>query len=154
MPEPGSAYSEAASLQWADMTAPDEDISMTRSHDPPTQLTRSNGPKIKTLCPVQRQARARNDQKYISPSYTRSIRWCKSGRGIVITDVDGNEFYDFSAGIAVTSTALPSEWCRYAETGGRTDPHVGHDFYYENMVTLAERLSKIAPCPDAQNLLR
>ncbi len=73
----------------------------------------------------------------------------KSGRGIVVTDVDGNEFYDFSAGIAVTST-------------GHCHPHVvaaiqkqaaelihmsGTDFYYESMITLAERLSKIAPMP-------
>ena len=73
----------------------------------------------------------------------------KRGRGVVVEDVDGNEFFDFSAGIAVTST-------------GHCHPHVvaaiqkqaaelihmsGTDFYYEGMVTLAERLSKIAPMP-------
>src|SRR6202030_1281734 len=64
------------------------------------------GPKIKTTLPGPNALRVlAGDQKYISPSYTRSYPLvAKSGRGIVVTDVDGNEFYDFSAGIAVTST--------------------------------------------------
>src|SRR5437867_10259868 len=45
------------------------------------------------------------DKKYISPSYTRSYPLvAKRGRGVIIEDVDGNEFLDFSAGIAVVST--------------------------------------------------
>ena len=40
-----------------------------------------------------------------SPSYTRSYPLvAKRGRGVRIEDVDGNEFLDFAAGIAVTST--------------------------------------------------
>ncbi|MGB0031814.1 MAG: aspartate aminotransferase family protein, partial [Candidatus Sulfotelmatobacter sp.] len=64
------------------------------------------GPKIKAALPGPNAKRVlENDRKYISPSYTRSYPLvAKSGRGIVVTDVDGNEFYDFSAGIAVTST--------------------------------------------------
>jgi 4-aminobutyrate aminotransferase len=109
------------------------------------------GPKLKTALPGPNAKRVLSgDQEYISPSYTRSYPLvAKSGRGIVVTDVDGNEFYDFSAGIAVVST-------------GHCHPHVvaaiqkqaaelihmsGTDFYYESMVTLAERLSKIAPMP-------
>src|ERR1700722_13018696 len=109
------------------------------------------GPKIKTALPGPNAKRVlAGDDKYISPSYTRSYPLvAKSGRGIVVTDVDGNEFYDFSAGIAVTST-------------GHCHPHVvaaiqkqaaelihmsGTDFYYESMVELAARLSKIAPMP-------
>ena len=110
-----------------------------------------NGPKIVTALPGPNAQRVlAGDQKYISPSYTRSYPMvAKSGRGIVVTDVDGNQFYDFSAGIAVTST-------------GHCHPHVvaaiqkqaaelihmsGTDFYYDHMVQLAERLSKIAPMP-------
>jgi len=109
------------------------------------------GPRIKTTLPGPKAKQILvGDDKYISPSYTRSYPLvAKQGRGIVVTDVDGNEFFDFSAGIAVTST-------------GHCHPHVvaaiqkqaaelihmsGTDFYYENMVTLAERLSKIAPMP-------
>jgi 4-aminobutyrate aminotransferase len=107
------------------------------------------GPKIITALPGPNAKRVLDgDSKFISPSYTRSYPFvAKQGRGIIVTDVDGNEFFDFSAGIAVTST-------------GHCHPHVvaaiqkqaaelihmsGTDFYYENMVTLAERLSKIAP---------
>ena len=66
----------------------------------------AHGPKIKTALPGPNAKRVlEGDQKYISPSYTRSYPMvAKSGRGIVVTDVDGNEFFDFSAGIAVTST--------------------------------------------------
>jgi 4-aminobutyrate aminotransferase len=109
------------------------------------------GPKLKTALPGPNAKRVLDgDHEYISPSYTRSYPLvAKSGRGIIVTDVDGNEFFDFSAGIAVTST-------------GHCHPHVvaaiqkqaaelihmsGTDFYYESMVTLAERLSKIAPMP-------
>src|SRR2546422_9622270 len=109
------------------------------------------GPMIKTALPGPNAKRVlEGDDRYISPSYTRSYPLvAKQGRGIVVTDVYGNEFLDFSAGIAVTST-------------GHCHPHVvaaiqkqaaelihmsGTDFYYENMVTLAERLSKIAPMP-------
>ena len=109
------------------------------------------GPKIKTALPGPNAKRVlEGDNKYISPSYTRSYPMvAKSGRGIVVEDVDGNEFFDFSAGIAVTST-------------GHCHPHVvaaiqkqaaelihmsGTDFYYSSMVELAERLSKIAPMP-------
>src|SRR6476620_9771075 len=116
-----------------------------------TQTISNAGPKIKTKLPGPKaQAVLQGDAKFISPSYTRSYPLvAKRGRGIVVTDVDGNEFFDFSAGIAVTST-------------GHCHPHVvaaiqkqaaelihmsGTDFYYENMVTLAERLSKIAPMP-------
>src|ERR1700732_3564717 len=69
-------------------------------------MTATLGPKIKTALPGPNARRVlAGDDKYISPSYTRSYPLvAKSGRGIVITDVDGNEFFDFSAGIAVTST--------------------------------------------------
>ncbi len=116
-----------------------------------TTNTMMIGPKIKTALPGPNAKLVLDgDNKYISPSYTRSYPMvAKSGRGIVVTDVDGNEFFDFSAGIAVTST-------------GHCHPHVvaaiqkqaaelihmsGTDFYYSSMVELAERLSKIAPMP-------
>src|SRR5436853_6126107 len=64
------------------------------------------GPKIKTALPGPNAKRIlAGDEKYISPSYTRSYPLvAKRGCGIVVIDVDGNEFFYFSAGIAVTST--------------------------------------------------
>src|SRR5436309_2932419 len=109
------------------------------------------GPKIKTALPGPNAKRVlERDQKSISPSYTRSYPLvAKSGRGIVVTDVDGNEFFDFSAGIAVTSTGHchPHVVATMQKQTGELIHMSGTDFYYENMVELAERLSKIAPMP-------
>ena len=112
-------------------------------------LTSVAGPKIKTKLPgPNAQKILQGDTQYVSPSYTRSYPLvAKRGRGVMLEDVDGNEFLDFAAGIAVVST-------------GHCHPHVvaaiqkqaaelihisGTDFYYENLVTLAKRLEKIAP---------
>jgi 4-aminobutyrate aminotransferase len=112
-------------------------------------LTSIAGPKIKTKLPgPNAQKILQGDTQYVSPSYTRSYPLvAKRGRGVMLEDVDGNEFLDFAAGIAVVST-------------GHCHPHVvaaiqkqaaelihisGTDFYYENLVTLAKRLEKIAP---------
>src|SRR5258708_39977780 len=71
-----------------------------------TTKTLTAGPKLKTAIPGPNARRiVAGDDQYISPSYTRSYPLvAKRGRGIVIEDVDGNEFFDFSAGIAGTST--------------------------------------------------
>jgi len=109
------------------------------------------GPKIKTRLPGPKAKQIlEGDDKYISPSYTRSYPLvAKQGRGIVVTDVDGNEFFDFSAGIAVTSTGHchPQVVAAIQKQAAELIHMSGTDFYYENMVTLAERLSKIAPMP-------
>src|SRR5438128_11798421 len=109
------------------------------------------GPKIKTALPGPNAKRIlAGDDRYVSPSYTRSYPLvAKQGRGIVVTDVDGNEFFDFSAGIAVTSTGHchPDVVAAIQKQAAELIHMSGTDFYYENMVTLAERLSKIAPMP-------
>ena len=116
-----------------------------------TTKTLAIGPKLKTALPGPNAKRiVGGDDKYISPSYTRSYPLvAKHGRGIVITDVDGNEFFDFSAGIAVTSTGHchPHVVAAIQKQAGELIHMSGTDFYYENMVTLGERLSKIAPMP-------
>lgn len=110
-----------------------------------------NTPKIKTALPGPNAKRVlAGDEKYISPSYTRSYPLvAKHGRGVVIEDVDGNEFFDFSAGIAVTSTGHchPHVVAAIQKQAGELIHMSGTDFYYENMIELAERLSKIAPMP-------
>jgi len=107
------------------------------------------GPKIITALPGPNAKRVlEGDEKYISPSYTRSYPLvAKSGRGIVVTDVDGNEFFDFSAGIAVTSTGHchPDVVAAIQKQAAELIHMSGTDFYYESMVELASRLSKIAP---------
>jgi 4-aminobutyrate aminotransferase len=108
-------------------------------------------PKIITALPGPNAMRVlAGDEKYISPSYTRSYPLvAKQGRGMVVIDVDGNEFLDFSAGIAVTSTGHchPEVVGAIRKQAGELIHMSGTDFYYESLVTLAERLSKIAPMP-------
>lgn len=111
----------------------------------------SETPKIKTALPGPNAERILEaDKRYISPSYTRSYPLvAKEGHGLVITDVDGNQFLDFSSGIAVTSTGHchPDVVAAIQKQAGNLIHMSGTDFYYESMVTLAERLSKIAPMP-------
>src|SRR5262252_3542693 len=107
------------------------------------------GPKIRTKLPGPKaQKILEADARMISPSYTRSYPLVASrGRGVIIEDVDGNEFLDFSSGIAVCSTGHchPDVVAAIQKQAGELIHMSGTDFYYENMVTLAERLSKIAP---------
>jgi 4-aminobutyrate aminotransferase len=115
----------------------------------PTKTMTAVGPQIKTALPGPNAKRVLEaDIKYISPSYTRSYPLvAKRGRGIVVEDVDGNEFFDFSAGIAVTSTGHchPEVVAAIQKQAAELIHMSGTDFYYENMTILAERLSKIAP---------
>src|ERR1700751_2064124 len=112
-------------------------------------MTATVGPKIKTALPGPNAKRVlEGDEKYISPSYTRSYPLvAKSGRGIVVTDVDGNEFFDFSAGIAVTSTGHchPEVVAAIQKQAAELIHMSGTDFYYEGMPQLAEKLSSFAP---------
>jgi 4-aminobutyrate aminotransferase len=116
-----------------------------------TTKTLIAGPKLKTAIPGPNAKRIlAGDEQYISPSYTRSYPMvAKRGRGIVVEDVDGNEFFDFSAGIAVVSTGHchPKVVAAIQKQAAELIHMSGTDFYYEGMVTLAERLSKIAPMP-------
>src|ERR1700745_31259 len=91
-----------------------------------------------------------DDDRLISPSYTRSYPLvAKRGRGVRVEDVDGNEFLDFAAGIAVTSTGHchPEVVKAIQRQAGELIHMSGTDFYYEGMVALAERLSAVAPMP-------
>ncbi len=73
-------------------------------------MTRPAGPKIVTKLPGPNAQRVlKGDEKWVSPSYTRSYPLvAKRGRGVVVEDVDGNEFFDMSAGIAVTCMTCAS----------------------------------------------
>ncbi|HSM85955.1 MAG TPA: aminotransferase class III-fold pyridoxal phosphate-dependent enzyme, partial [Candidatus Limnocylindrales bacterium] len=117
----------------------------------PTQTMTSAGPKIRTKLPgPNAQKVLKGDAQYISPSYTRSYPLvAKRGHGIYVEDVDGNEFLDFSSGIAVCSTGHchPEVVAAIQKQAGELIHMSGTDFYYENMITLAERLAAIAPMP-------
>jgi 4-aminobutyrate aminotransferase len=118
---------------------------------PPSTLAPAERPIIRTKLPgpnAQRIIAA--DLRLISPSYTRSYPLvAQRGRGIVIEDVDGNEFFDFSAGIAVTSTGHchPEVVAAIQQQAAELIHMSGTDFYYPQFTELAARLSQIAPMP-------
>jgi len=105
------------------------------STDLPDLRTALPGPKAKAI--IER------DQSVLSPSYTRTYPLvAESGTGAIITDVDGNRFLDFNAGIAVCSTGHchPEVVRAIQDQAARLIHMSGTDFYYENMVALAEKL--------------
>src|SRR5689334_15477533 len=88
------------------------------------------------------------DKKVISPSYTRSYPLVASrGEGAIVEDVDGNRFLDFNAGIAVVATGHchPKVVEAIQRQAAQLVHMSGTDFYYENMVALAEKLAALAP---------
>ncbi|HZU22817.1 MAG TPA: acetyl ornithine aminotransferase family protein [Terriglobales bacterium] len=109
------------------------------------------GPQIKTKLPGPNAARTvKLDDEFISPSYTRSYPMvARRGRGCIVEDVDGNEFLDFAAGIAVCSTGHchPEVVAAIQKQAAELIHISGTDFYYENMVELANKISQIAPMP-------
>lgn len=113
------------------------------------QIRQTYGPKLITPLPgPNARAVVEKDDRLISPSYTRSYPMvAKRGRGLRVEDVDGNEFLDFAAGIAVCSTGHchPEVVAAIQKQAAELIHMSGTDFYYEHMITLAERLSKVAP---------
>lgn len=95
------------------------------------------------------------DHRYMAPAYGRVYPLVvKEGRGMVIEDVDGNLFLDFTAGIAVAATGHSHPRVVEAiEKQARRFLHFcGSDFYYEPMAELAEKLSQIAPGSSAKKV--
>jgi 4-aminobutyrate aminotransferase len=117
----------------------------------PSTLLHADAPVIHTKLPGPNARRIiADDARLISPSYTRSYPMvAKHGHGCMIEDVDGNQFLDFSAGIAVTSTGHchPEVVAAIQKQAAELLHMSGTDFYYPQMTELAERLSKIAPMP-------
>jgi 4-aminobutyrate aminotransferase len=106
----------------------------------PNLVTALPGPKAKRVVEM--------DHKFLSPSYTRSYPLvAKEGRGALVEDVDGNVFLDFAAGIAVVSTGHchPEVVAAIQKQCAELIHMSGTDFYYSNMVELAEKLAAITP---------
>jgi 4-aminobutyrate aminotransferase len=88
------------------------------------------------------------DEAVASPSLTRAYPLvAESGAGMVVTDVDGNRFLDFAAGIAVCSTghAHPKVTAAIHEQADRLIHIAATDFYEPRYLELMERLAAIAP---------
>ncbi len=99
-------------------------------------------PGVKAAAVVKRTA------KYISPSIARFYPLVvESAHGSLVKDVDGNQFIDFAAGIAVLSTGSTHPKVVQAIRGqAEKFVHFSYtDFYYDNLVELSERLFPLVP---------
>ena len=117
-----------------------------------TQIREQVRPDLPNLLGPVPGPRARaiieRDQATVSPSYTRCYPLvAASGEGCIVEDVDGNCFLDFNAGIAVVATGHchPRVVEAIQRQAARLIHMSGTDFYYEEMVALAEKLAEIAP---------
>jgi 4-aminobutyrate aminotransferase len=108
-----------------------------------------SAPHIITELPGPRaRAIIERDQAVASPSLTRAYPLvAESGAGMIVTDVDGNRFLDFAAGIAVCSTghAHPKVVAAIAEQAARLIHIAATDFYEPRYLELMERLAATAP---------
>jgi len=113
-------------------------------------MTKALLPEIKTSpLPGPRAAEmVALDDKYISPSYTRTYPLVVDrGEGSLIWDVDGNRFLDFNAGIAVVATGHchPRIVKAIQDQAARLIHMSGTDFYYEAQSSVAKALCDIVP---------
>jgi 4-aminobutyrate aminotransferase len=110
---------------------------------------RPTEPRIRTELPGPRaQALIARDEAVGSPSLTRAYPLvAESADGIWVTDVDGNVFCDFAAGIAVASTghAHPDVVAAIQEQAARLVHIAATDFYEPRYLEFNERLAAIAP---------
>ena len=106
-------------------------------------------PNIRTRLPGPRAAEIiRTDEHFVSPSYTRGYPCvAERGSGVILTDIDGNEFLDFCAGIAVCSTGHchPEVVEAIRAQAGKLIHMSGTDFYYKSQADLARKLNRLAP---------
>ncbi|HEY6282787.1 MAG TPA: acetyl ornithine aminotransferase family protein [Nitrososphaerales archaeon] len=94
------------------------------------------------------QAVVKKTAKYVSPSISRFYPLAiESAHGSLVKDVDGNQFIDFAAGIAVLSTgSTHPKVVEAIKNQAEKFIHFSYtDFYYENLVELSERLVSLVP---------
>lgn len=113
-------------------------------------------PHIVTELPGPRAAALiERDHKVLSPSYTRDYPLVIArGEGAMVEDVDGNLFLDLNAGIAVVATghSHPRVVAAIRAQAENFLHMSGTDFYYENMVELAEKLTALCPTPEPRRV--
>ncbi|MEQ8791244.1 MAG: acetyl ornithine aminotransferase family protein [Pirellulaceae bacterium] len=108
-----------------------------------------NLPEIRTTLPGPRAKQMiAADERCTSPSYTRVYPLAVArGEGMMLEDVDGNRFLDFTAGIAVCSTGHchPRLVEAIQKQAGRLLHMSSTDFYNQPQTDLAAKLAAITP---------
>jgi 4-aminobutyrate aminotransferase len=105
--------------------------------------------------PISREL-IQTDERFVSPSYTRFYPLAvKRGSGLVLEDMDGNLYLDFTAGIAVCATGHchPRVVKAIQDQAAKLLHICGADFYYPPLRDLAQKLCEIAPGKSAKRVL-
>jgi 4-aminobutyrate aminotransferase len=108
--------------------------------DYPKIVVAPPGPKAREL--------VRKDEKFISPSYGRFYPLVvESGKGCIVKDVDGNEYIDFNSGLVCMGVGHnhPKVVAAIKNQCDRFLHYSNTDFYYREVVDLAEKLAQITP---------
>jgi 4-aminobutyrate aminotransferase len=112
------------------------------SRDYPRITTPPPGPRAREI--IERDARV------MSQNYRKDYPLAAArGLGPVVEDVDGNRYLDFAAGIAVVATGHchPEVVAAIKSQADRFLHMCATDFFYENVIELAEGLARRAPGP-------
>ena len=121
------------------------------------QLTAADAPRIVTELPgPNARAVIARDEQYSSTSLTRVYPLVvASGQGCVLTDVDGNTFLDFNAGIAVNAAGHnhPAVTAAVQAQAENCLHYCSSDFYHPVYADLCERLATTAPMQPARVFL-
>ncbi|MEM2104436.1 MAG: acetyl ornithine aminotransferase family protein [Candidatus Bathyarchaeia archaeon] len=109
-------------------------------HGYPKIVVSPPGPKAREI--------VKKDETLISPSYTRLYPLVvESGQGCIVRDVDGNEYIDFNSGLACLNVGHNHP--KVVESIKRQCDRFLHysnaDFYYKEVVELAQKLTEITP---------
>ena len=108
--------------------------------DYPKIVVTPPGPKARDL--------VKKDEELISPSYGRFYPLVvESGKGCIVKDVDGNEFIDFNSGLVCLAVGHnhPKVVAAIKNQCDRFLHYSNTDFFYREVVDLAENLAQIAP---------
>ena len=108
--------------------------------DYPKIVVAPPGPKAREL--------VKKDEKFISPSYGRFYPLVvESGRGCIVKDVDGNEYIDFNSGLVCMGVGHnhPKVVAAIRNQCDRFLHYSNTDFFYREVVDLAEKLAQITP---------
>jgi 4-aminobutyrate aminotransferase len=90
----------------------------------------------------------KKDESLISPSYGRFYPLVvESAKGCIVKDVDGNEFIDFNSGLVCMNVGHnhPKVVAAVKNQCDRFLHYSNTDFYYREVVDLADRLAHITP---------
>ncbi|PYQ14712.1 MAG: acetyl ornithine aminotransferase family protein [Acidobacteria bacterium] len=114
-------------------------------------------PRITTPPPGPRaRAVIERDARVMSQSYRKDYPLVvERAFGAMVEDADGNRYLDFAAGIAVVATGHchPEVVAAIRAQSERLLHICATDFYYENVVALAEGLARRAPGPGPWRVL-